>query len=104
MRGFDCYVLSSVIEGMPNALLEAMALGRPVVTTSAGDPSQLTARLKDAGITVFHVVPTVRGAEKDETRTFEFTPPADATVVDASGAPISMIFPLQAAVLRAATR
>ena len=36
MAGFDCYLLSSVIEGMPNALLEAMALGRPVVTTSAG--------------------------------------------------------------------
>lgn len=36
MRGFDCFALSSVIEGMPNALLEAMALGRPVVTTAAG--------------------------------------------------------------------
>ena len=34
------------------------------VTTSAGDPAVLVPRLKDAGITVFHVVPTVRGAEK----------------------------------------
>jgi enoyl-[acyl-carrier protein] reductase II len=34
------------------------------VTTSAGDPAQLTSRLKDAGITVFHVVPTIRGAQK----------------------------------------
>lgn len=34
------------------------------VTTSAGDPSLLVPRLKDAGITVFHVVPTLRGAAK----------------------------------------
>ena len=34
------------------------------VTTSAGDPSALAPQLKDLGITVFHVVPTLRGAEK----------------------------------------
>jgi enoyl-[acyl-carrier protein] reductase II len=34
------------------------------VTTSAGDPTKLVPRLKDAGITVFHVVPTLRGAMK----------------------------------------
>lgn len=41
MLAFDCYVLSSVIEGMPNALLEAMALGRPCVTTSAGGSAEV---------------------------------------------------------------
>ena len=41
MRDFDCYVLSSVIEGMPNALLEAMSLGRPAVTTSAGGSAEV---------------------------------------------------------------
>ncbi len=34
------------------------------VTTSAGDPAVLVPALKQAGITVFHVVPTLRGALK----------------------------------------
>jgi len=34
------------------------------VTTSAGDPTKHTAALKAAGLTVFHVVPTLRGALK----------------------------------------
>lgn len=34
------------------------------VTTSAGDPAVFAPRLRDAGVTVFHVVPSVRGAEK----------------------------------------
>jgi enoyl-[acyl-carrier protein] reductase II len=34
------------------------------VTTSAGDPAEYTPALHDAGITVFHVVPTLRAALK----------------------------------------
>jgi enoyl-[acyl-carrier protein] reductase II len=34
------------------------------ITTSAGSPDRFTARLKDAGLTVFHVVPSLKGAEK----------------------------------------
>jgi len=34
------------------------------VTTSAGDPNRYTRALKDAGLTVFHVVPTLRAARK----------------------------------------
>jgi enoyl-[acyl-carrier protein] reductase II len=34
------------------------------VTTSAGNPMQYTAPLKAAGLTVFHVVPTLKGALK----------------------------------------
>ncbi len=34
------------------------------VTTSAGDPTKHTSRLKEAGLTVFHVVPTLKGARK----------------------------------------
>src|SRR5215212_6834076 len=38
--------------------------GVKFVTTSAGDPTRYTAQLKDAGLTVFHVVPTLAGAKK----------------------------------------
>jgi enoyl-[acyl-carrier protein] reductase II len=38
--------------------------GVTFVTTSAGDPTKYTALLKDAGLTVFHVVPSLRGALK----------------------------------------
>ena len=41
-----------------------VAQGVDFVTTSAGDPARLVPQLKDAGITVFHVVPTLRGAAK----------------------------------------
>ena len=34
------------------------------VTTSAGDPTKYTARLKEAGLTVFHVVPTLSAGIK----------------------------------------
>ncbi len=34
------------------------------VTTSAGSPTRYTAQLKDAGLTVFHVVPTLHAARK----------------------------------------
>jgi enoyl-[acyl-carrier protein] reductase II len=40
------------------------AHGVRFVTTSAGDPSVLTGPLHDAGITVFHVVPSLRAARK----------------------------------------
>jgi enoyl-[acyl-carrier protein] reductase II len=38
--------------------------GVSFVTTSAGDPTKYTKLLKDAGLTVFHVVPSLRGALK----------------------------------------
>jgi enoyl-[acyl-carrier protein] reductase II len=38
--------------------------GIDFITTSAGSPDRFTARLKDAGLTVFHVVPSLKGAEK----------------------------------------
>jgi enoyl-[acyl-carrier protein] reductase II len=41
-----------------------VAQGVRFVTTSAGDPTRYTAQLKAAGLTVFHVVPTLRAALK----------------------------------------
>jgi enoyl-[acyl-carrier protein] reductase II len=41
-----------------------IAQGVSFVTTSAGSPTRYTAQLKDAGLTVFHVVPTLRAADK----------------------------------------
>ena len=38
--------------------------GVKFVTTSAGDPAVLVPKLKAAGITTFHVVPSLRGARK----------------------------------------
>lgn len=36
------------------------------VTTSAGDPRRYVARIKDAGVTVYHAVPSLEGALKAE--------------------------------------
>ena len=41
-----------------------IAQGVKFVTTSAGNPMQYTAQLKEAGLTVFHVVPSLRTALK----------------------------------------
>src|SRR2546430_378344 len=48
----------------PNIVQFVIDQGVKFVTTSAGDPTRYTSELKDAGLTVFHVVPTLRGALK----------------------------------------
>jgi len=48
----------------PNIVDFVIDQGVRFVTTSAGNPEQYTSQLKEAGLTVFHVVPTLKGAQK----------------------------------------
>jgi len=48
----------------PSIVDFVVEMGVRFVTTSAGDPTRYTRKLKDAGLTVFHVVPTLRAAQK----------------------------------------
>ncbi len=48
----------------PNIIDFVVDQGVQFVTTSAGDPTKYTAQLKAAGLTVFHVVPTLAAAQK----------------------------------------
>ncbi len=49
----------------PTVIIDfVIAQGVRFVSTSAGSPTKYTAQLKDAGLTVFHVVPTLRAAAK----------------------------------------
>ena len=48
----------------PNIVDFVAGEGVRFVTTSAGDPNRYTERLHEAGITVFHVVPSLRAAQK----------------------------------------
>lgn len=48
----------------PNIVDFVIDNGVKFVTTSAGDPTKYTTQLKEAGLTVFHVVPTLSAALK----------------------------------------
>lgn len=61
LRAFDIFALTSAQEGTPNALLEALALGVPALTTDAGDAGRIV-RTAAAG----RVLPPVPGVWAEE--------------------------------------
>ena len=62
-RPFGVNVAQAFIRD-PSIIDFVIEQGVRFVTTSAGDPRKYTATLKAAGLTVFHVVPTLRAAQK----------------------------------------
>ena len=56
--------ISLVVRNAEELVQVAMDKKVPVAQISGGSPSRVTARLKDAGMTVIHVVPSCRLAEK----------------------------------------
>lgn len=62
LQGFDVFTLSSVIEGMPNVLLEAMAAEKPAVVTNAGGMPEMVIH-EETGLLVPPAAPAALAAE-----------------------------------------
>src|SRR4029079_12057170 len=50
LRGLNCFVLPSLAEGVSNTILEAMASGLPVISTSVGATAELVSHRVTARI------------------------------------------------------
>ncbi|MHC4180999.1 MAG: glycosyltransferase [Planctomycetota bacterium] len=62
LQGFDVFTLSSVIEGMPNVLLEAMAAEKPAVVTKAGGMPEMVIH-EETGLLVPPAAPAALASE-----------------------------------------
>ena len=51
LKSAQVFLLGSAYEGFPNVILEAMAAGLPVVTTPAGEASQVVAHGQSGYVT-----------------------------------------------------
>ncbi len=86
LKGADCFVLSSLWEGMPNALLEAMATGLPVIATRV----EGTAELIEDGLnglliepdSVEELILALQSILKDQTASTAMGKMAQQTVVE----------------------
>jgi glycosyltransferase involved in cell wall biosynthesis len=64
-QGFDLLAQSSEYEGTPNVVLEAMAMGTPIVATDVGGTRELAAHGEHALLVPPHDVPALRRAVED---------------------------------------
>ena len=70
LRACSCFILPSIYEGQPKALLEAMALGMPVIGTNIEGVSELI----EDGVTGFLAEPSVQGMREVIIRVMDMTP------------------------------
>ncbi len=79
-EAFDVAALSSLSEGLPNAVMEAMAAGTPVVATAVGGVTELI----EDGVTGL-LVPPADAEAMAERLIFALTYPAQRTAIGATG-------------------
>jgi len=70
LRACNCFILPSIYEGQPKALLEAMALGMPVIGTNIEGVSELI----EDGVTGFLAEPSVQGMRQVIIRVINMKP------------------------------
>src|SRR5262249_1590333 len=80
MQGFEIFVFSSYLEGLGTAMLDAMALGKPVVATRAGGIPEVV----QDGVTGFLVSPCDPQALTDAVR-YLLQHPAQGEALGAAG-------------------
>jgi sugar transferase (PEP-CTERM/EpsH1 system associated) len=94
MRGLNCFVLPSLVEGISNTILEAMASGLPVLATQVGANIELVAE----GVTGYVVPPGDAQALAQGLRSLVSAPERSAAMGQAGRASVERRFSLRAMV------